>query len=119
MDGRRTGVRRPATTYVRLALRSSPASYPVRTGNRPCGEAASSSSAEGQEQKASYLHSSIRLRTVVLQCRNNVDFLNYVINTSIIRTTVMLVHKMIGNLNVQRAVAFSDMTSVPSFVKTP
>jgi hypothetical protein len=30
----------------------------------------------------------------------------------------MLVHKIVGNLNVQRAVAFSDMTSVPSFVKT-
>ena len=26
---------------------------------------------------------------------------------------------MVGNLSVQRAVAFSDMKSVPSFVKTP
>ena len=41
------------------------------------------------------------------------------IKTTGIRTTAMLVHTMVGNLNVQRAVALSDTISVPSFMKTP
>jgi len=37
VDGRRTGVRFLATTYVRPPLRSLPTSYPVRTGEPSLG----------------------------------------------------------------------------------